>query len=230
MTVVEEHGLPLKEGKYVEISIKDQGIGIPKNHLPKIFDPYFTTKHEGSGLGLATTYSIIKNHAGYITVESDLGVGTTFYIYLLASQKETLAEKNMEEKPLVGEGKILVMDDDEVVRDVAGEILRNIGYEVEFARDGAEAIELYKQAKGSNKPFDVVLMDLTVPGGMGGKEAIRKLLEIDPEVKAIVSSGYSHEPIMSDYNQYGFSAAIAKPYKVQELSEIFHKVIMGMSG
>ena len=226
MAVVEEHGLPLKEGKYVKISIEDQGIGIPEEHLSDIFDPYFTTKHKGSGLGLATSYSIIKNHEGCITVESKLGVGTTFYLYLPASQKEPLTKKDIAEGPLAGKGRVLVMDDEEIIRDLTGELLSHLGYEVESARDGAEAIGLYKQAKAASRPFAVVIMDLTIPGGMGGKETMQKLLEIDPGVKAIVSSGYSNDPIMTDYRQYGFSAVVAKPYKVQELSKTLQAVMM----
>jgi CheY-like chemotaxis protein len=229
MTVGAEEVLPLREGKYVKISIDDQGIGIPEEHLQKIFDPYFTAKQKGSGLGLATTYSIIKRHDGYITVDSKLGVGTTFYIYLPASEKELLTKKDTEEIPLVGKGKILVMDDEEMIRDAGGGILSHLGYEVEFARDGAEAIEIYKQAKESDQPFDVVIIDLTIPGAMGGKEAIQKLLVIDPEIKAIVSSGYSNGSIITDFKQYGFSAILPKPYEVKELSKTLHTLIMGKS-
>jgi PAS domain S-box-containing protein len=223
----ETRGLALKSGRYIKLSIKDQGIGITMDSLPKVFDPYFSTKHKGSGLGLATAYSIIKNHDGQIIVESELGAGTTFYVYLPASEKEIVTREEVEERLLVGKGKVLLMDDEEIVRKVAGEMLKSIGYEVSFARDGAEAIELYKEARKSSKPFDVVVMDLTVPGGMGGKEAIKRLLEIDPEVKAIVSSGYSNDPIMADFKKYGFSGVVAKPYKVKELSKTLHRVRMG---
>jgi PAS domain S-box-containing protein len=227
LTVKPEHSLPLKEEKYVKITIEDQGTGISKEHLPKIFDPYFTTKQKGSGLGLATTYSIIKRHDGYITVESELGKGTSFYIYLPASEKEVPKRKAEEEEILPGKGKVLLMDDEEAVRKVAGKMLKSLGYEVEFAEEGGQAIELYKEARESGKPFDLVILDLTVPGGMGGKETIKKLLEIDPKVKAIVSSGYSNDPIMADFKKYGFRGVIAKPYKVRELSEELHRVMMG---
>jgi PAS domain S-box-containing protein len=217
-----EHAIPLKDGKYVKIEIEDEGIGIPKEYLPKIFDPYFTTKQKGSGLGLATSYSIIKRHDGYIAVESELGVGTTFYIYLPASSKQILTER-----PILGKGRILVMDDEKVVRDVTGILLKHIGYDVEFAKDGVEAIELYKKAEESKQPFDAVIVDLTVQGGMGGEQMIKKLLEIDPNVKAIVSSGYSTDAIMSNFKQYGFSGVVAKPYRIAELSETLYKVING---
>ena len=220
-----EQGLPLKEGNYIKISIEDQGIGIPEEHLQKIFDPYFTSKQKGSGLGLATAYSIVKRHDGYVQVESELGVGTTFNIYLPASSEEILMEKELRERIHAGKGKILVMDDEEIIRDVTGEMIEVLGYEVEFAKDGAEAIELYKKAKESAQPFEAIIMDLTIPGGMGGKETIQELIEIDPEIRAIVSSGYSNDPIMADYRKYGFCGVIAKPYKIKELGEILYKVI-----
>ena len=222
-----EQGLPLKEGKYMKISIEDLGIGIPEEHLQKIFDPYFTSKQKGSGLGLATAYSIVKRHDGCIQVKSELGVGSTFSIYLPASSKEVLIEKALRERIPTGKGKILLMDDEEPVREVGGEMLEGLGYEVEFTKDGAEAIELYKKAKESAQPFDAIIVDLTVPGRIGGKEAVEKLIEIDPEVKAIVSSGYSTDPIMADFRKYGFSGVIAKPYKLNELGEALHKVIAG---
>ncbi len=222
-----EQGLPLKEGKYINISIEDRGIGIPEEHLQKIFDPYFTSKQKGSGLGLATAYSIVKRHDGCIQVKSELGVGSTFSIYLPASSKEVLIEKALRERIPTGKGKILLMDDEEPVREVGGEMLEGLGYEVEFTKDGAEAIELYKKAKESAQPFDAIIMDLTIPGRMGGKKAVEKLIEIDPEVKAIVSSGYSTDPIMADFRKYGFSGVIAKPYELNELGEALHKVIAG---
>lgn len=215
-----------KKGRYVKISIVDQGIGIPKEHLPKIFEPYFTTKQKGSGLGLAIVYSIIKKHDGYIEVETELGVGTTFKVYLPASLKNVFVRKGLKEKIQTGKGKILVMDDEELVRKVIGEMLVFLGYEVEFAKEGIEAIELYKKAKAQGQPFDAIIMDLTIPKGMGGKETINKLLEIDPTVKAIVSSGYSTDPVMTEFTKYGFKGFIIKPFKIKELGEVLYRVIM----
>ena len=220
---------PLKGGKYVKISVQDQGIGIPEEHLQKIFDPYFTTKHKGNGLGLALSRSIIKNHGGHIAVESRAGVGTTFFIYLPVSPEKALTRDELEGKPVMGVGNILMMDDEEIVRDLACGILSNIGYKVTAAADGAEAIELYKRARESDRPFDAVIVDLTVPGGMGGREATKQLTEIDPEVKVIVSSGYSNDPVMADFRKHGFSGVIAKPYKIKELSEILYRVVTGVS-
>ncbi|MGD1076111.1 MAG: PAS domain S-box protein, partial [Thermodesulfovibrionales bacterium] len=214
-----EDSLPLREGRYVKIMINDHGIGIPDEYREKIFDPFFTTKQKGSGLGLSTAYSIIKKHDGYITVESEIGSGTTFFIYLPASRKRIAKKQAVGGVPISGAGKVLFMDDEEMVRNTAGEMLRRIGYTVEFARDGAQLIEVYVKALVSGQPFDAVIMDLTIPGGMGGKETIKKLLEIDPAVKAIVSSGYSNDPVMADYKKHGFVGVIAKPYRIKQLSE-----------
>ncbi len=217
--------LPLVKGQYVKVSVTDHGLGIPKEHLLKLFDPYFTTKQEGSGLGLATAYSIIKKHGGYITADSELGVGTTVNFYLPASEKPVPAKEGEEERLPVGEGKVLVMDDEDSVREVAGDMLAQMGYEVAFAKDGAEAIELYKKANETARPFDAVIMDLTVPGGMGGKEALQALVAIDPEVKAIVSSGYSKDPVMAEFRKHGFKGVVAKPYRIQELGRALDDVL-----
>jgi two-component system cell cycle sensor histidine kinase/response regulator CckA len=231
VTVVAEDMLPIADGKYIKVSIKDQGMGIPREHLEKIFDPYFTTKEMGNrkglGLGLSISHSIIKRHHGYIHVESAPGIGTTFSIYLPACEPEIPKKTIQEQTPRVGRGNILVMDDEEIVRDVAGEMLAHLGYEVAFAKNGDEAIELSKKAGELGKPFSAIIMDLTIPGGMGGKEAIKKMLETDPGVKAIVSSGYSNDPVMTDFKTYGFSGVITKPYKIEELRKALHRVITG---
>ncbi len=223
----EETGMPLQEGRYIKITITDKGIGISEEHLQKVFDPYFTTKQKGSGLGLAVSYSIIKNHNGHISVESEGGVGTTFIIYLPASEKHITEEKPSEKRHIAGEGRILIMDDDEMVRNSIGETLITIGYETDFAQEGAEAIEKYKKAMKSSRPFDVVIMDLTIPGGMGGEETIKRLREEDPGVIAIVSSGYSGDPVMANFSAYGFRDVLSKPYTPEKLSDTLHKVLKG---
>jgi CheY-like chemotaxis protein len=226
--------LPLQEGKYVKITIKDQGIGIPPEFLQKIFDPYFTTKEMGSGLGLATVFSIIKKHDGHITVESEMETGTTFYIYLPASQKEIPEEtvegetdkKSIEKMTSLDGRRILFMEDETIISLAVARQLRNLNYEVETARDGFEAIELYKSASESGKPFNAVIMDLTIPGGMGGEETIIELLKIDPDVKAIIASGYSNNPVMTNFKENGFKGVVEKPYEIYELNETLQKVIM----
>jgi signal transduction histidine kinase/CheY-like chemotaxis protein len=217
--------VPLSEGRYVKVSVRDQGIGIPREHLSKVFDPFFTTKQRRSGLGLSTAYSIIKNHGGYLSVESDLGKGTTFTFYLPASSQEAPVENTKEEIPITGKGRVLIMDDEEGIRLSAADVLAYLGYEAALAKDGSEAIQLYQEAKESGHPFAAVIMDLTIPGGVGGQEAIQRLLELDPGVKAIVSSGYSQNPILSNFRKYGFSGVLTKPYKIQEMGQILQEVL-----
>ena len=230
---ISEDLLTLKPGKYVKISFQDQGGGIPKKHLNRIFDPYFSTKQKGvqkgMGLGLSICHSIIKGHGGDVGVDSQETVGTTFTVYLpastvKASDKQT-EKRNMRETVADRKGRVLVMDDEEMIRDLVGRILRSLGYEVEFSQDGAEAIEIYKKAMASEEPFDAVVLDLTVRGGMGGKAAIRNLVEIDPNVKGIVSSGYCDDPVMTDFTKYGFSGVVSKPYTVNELGETLNKIL-----
>ena len=227
--------LTLKDGKYVKISLKDQGAGIPKEDLVKIFDPYFSTKEmgtqKGMGLGLAISDSIVKQHDGLITVESELGTGTTLSIYLPASEKEIVEaaslKKPVPEKTVTQGEKVLVMDDEELVRDVSNALLTHIGYKVEVAVEGVEAIEMYRKAMESEKPFDMVILDLTNKFGMGGVETIKRLLEIDPDVKAIVATGYSCDPIISNFREHGFRGALPKPFSMDELKTALHDAIAG---
>jgi PAS domain S-box-containing protein len=223
----------LKKGNYVRISIADRGTGIAKKNLDKIFDPYFSTKKrgtkKGTGLGLSISQSIIKKHGGDVTVESRVGQGTTFHIYLPSANGKNHAQQAATpaelEIPLFGEGRILVMDDEEMIRKLAAEILTYLGYEVDFAANGAEAVDRYKQAMAAGKPFDAVILDLTVKGGVGGKAAIQKLVKIDPHVIGIISSGYTNDPGITDFGQYGFSGVVAKPYTMGELGEKLNHVL-----
>jgi PAS domain S-box-containing protein len=230
VTISSEHeNTTLPENtNFIRISIEDHGTGMPKEQISLIFDPFFTTKEKGSGLGLATAYSIIKKHGGQITVESEVGTGSTFYIYLPAAQKKVSPKADMDviEKPSEGSGeRILVMDDDENIRFLLSEILTLYGYMTESACDGAQAIELYKKAHESTNQFDLVILDLTIPAGIGGKETIKELIKIDPDVKGIVSSGYSNDAIMANYRQYGFSGVISKPYRPDDLVRIVQDVL-----
>lgn len=216
----------LSSGRYVKVMVEDSGIGIPRDHLTKIFDPYFTTKQRGSGLGLATAYSIMQKHGGHISAASGIGVGATFTLYLPASTGALTEQRYENTKPLSsGAGKILIMDDDESIRQTTANALVRFGYTADFAENGGQAIELYRQAMNAKKPFDAVIMDLTIPGGMGGREALQHLIEMDPGVKAIVSSGYSNDPIMSEFRSYGFAGVVAKPYRVKQLIETVSRVI-----
>jgi two-component system cell cycle sensor histidine kinase/response regulator CckA len=226
--MIEDNEIPaLAAGRYAKISVEDQGVGITPEDLPRVFDPYFTTKQGAAGLGLATSYSIVKRHNGHISIESFSGIGTTVTFYIPASEKKISKVLGVLEEPPVGRKKILVMDDEEMVRKVARRMLERMGYEVALANDGLEAVELYAGALKSGQPFDAVIIDLVVQSGMGGREALQKLLQIDPGVRGIVSSGYSADPIMAAYRQHGFCGVITKPYRILDLQEVLHKVITG---
>jgi len=209
----------LKHQETVLIEIQDSGIGIPKQYLSKIFDPYFTTKEKGSGLGLATSYSIIKNHGGLVRIQSEVGKGTVFYLYLPALTTGREERKIPATQAATRKGRVLVMDDEEMIRMVAKEMLRELGHEVVFSDKGEAAIEAYRAAQEAGTPFDVVILDLTIRGGMGGEETFRTLREIDPEVKAVVSSGYSDDAALSTYRDQGFRAFLKKPYNLMELRQ-----------
>jgi two-component system cell cycle sensor histidine kinase/response regulator CckA len=215
----------IKQGKYVMLEIKDKGIGISKENMDRIFQPYFTTKTNGTGLGLPASYSIIAKHNGYIHVESEVSVGTSFYVYLRASEQEVILDKVKREKVLLGTGKVLVMDDDKNIREINRLMLMEIGYEVELAKNGEEAIKAYRNSIIQNNIFDAVIIDLTIRGGMGGKETIAELLELDKKVNAIVASGYSSDSVMNDFKAYGFKGCIKKPYNLEQLANVLHKVV-----
>lgn len=216
---------PLSPGQYVRFTVQDFGMGILKEHLTKIFDPFFSTKQHGSGLGLATAYSIISKHGGLITVTSELAAGTTFHVYLPVSDRQVDILPVEEEQPLHGRGRVLVMDDEEIIRDVAGEMLREMGYSVEVTCNGTEALEAFARGRRSGEQFDLVILDITIPGGLGGQQTLERMIEIDPHVRAIVSSGYSQDPIMSNYRKYGFKGVAAKPYRIKELGDAVAAVL-----
>lgn len=214
------------EGDFVRIVLQDSGVGIPREILDRIFDPYFTTKQHGSGLGLAICHSIINKHDGYLMVDSSPGHGTTFTIYLPAvlTARITPPEKS---RIVVAEksARIMIMDDEEMLREVAASQLMALGYEPVLAVNGEEAINSYQEMQKQGTPVDLVIMDLTIPGGMGGQEAAQKLLQIDPQAKMIVASGYSNDPVMANCREHGFVASIAKPFDMRELSNILTSVL-----
>ncbi len=219
-TIGDLESVPLKKGKYVWIKIQDQGPGIQKKDLANIFDPYFSTKKEGSGLGLAVSFSIIKKHDGFISAKSEIGVGTTFHIFLPISEEQTAAGAKQENEKLPqSTKKILLMDDDPAILDVATHMLDMMGFKVETTTSGQEAVEVYRKAQRDGDPFDGLILDLTVPGGMGGKETLQELLRIDPEVNALVSSGYANDPVMAEYKRHGFRSFVSKPYDIAQLGK-----------
>lgn len=216
-------GLPA--GHYLLLTVTDQGHGIALQDQENIFDPYFSLKENGSGLGLAVAYAIMKKHDGLITVHSVPGSGTTFSLYLPATRARQEAEEQTPRKPQEAGGHILIMDDEKIVLEVAGDVLNFLGYTTSTAVDGAQAIQLYREAMKRGRPFDAVLMDLTIPGGMGGEETMKRLLEIDPLVRGIASSGYANDPIMANFSKYGFRGVVPKPYQVEELRNALARVL-----
>jgi len=215
---------PLPPGNYIKIDIKDYGIGIPKKFINKIFDPFYTTKQTGNGIGLSTVYSIIQKHNGLIYVHSIENEGTTFTIYLPANNKDKVFTEKKQNSNSMGNAKILIMDDQEPILKMIDRMLKRLGCETVLAKDGAQAVSVYSENLKSGKPIDLVILDLTIPGGMGGAETMKELLKIDSNVKAIVSSGYSNDPIMANYKDYGFCGIIPKPYTKNQLTEVLNKI------
>ena len=235
----EDLALPLAPGDYVKVAIEDQGKGISAQDLGKIFDPYFSTKpmgvQKGMGLGLATAHAIVRKHEGHITVNSTPGAGTTVSIYLPATdakRKVQSAERDIATSQYsifnnqYSIRRVLVMDDEESLRKLAVKMLSQIfGCEVVTAKDGPEAIEAYRRQMDSGEPFDAVILDLTIKGGMGGDQVIKELLKIDPNVRAIVYSGYFNDPVMANFKDYGFKGAMAKPFAMKDVETVLEKAL-----
>ncbi|MBT4522735.1 MAG: PAS domain S-box protein [Halieaceae bacterium] len=220
---------PFLSGDFIELSIRDEGIGISAEHIGKIFDPYFTTKQTGSGLGLASVHSIIAKHSGRISVDSTLGSSTTFTLQLPAETSSTQCADEVTSNTTTNansaSGRILVMDDDEMIRDLSVSLLQSFGYATDTAVNGEEALEKYSAASKVGEPFDLVIMDLTIPGGLGGRDTAERLLAADPEARAIVSSGYSTDPVMAHYSDYGFKGRLVKPFRIAELEKEVARVM-----
>ncbi|MBN2158043.1 MAG: response regulator [Spirochaetes bacterium] len=211
--------IPESRGDWIKITIRDSGTGIPKKYIERIFDPYFTTKNLGNGLGLTISYSIVKKHNGHISVRSREGEGTTFDIYLPASDRMELPSSVGAPGEPAGGGTVIIMDDETLILDVGERMLRKIGFGVRRARDGAEALSAYRELVEAGVTVSCVIMDLSVPGGMGGKDAARELKKKYPESRIIASSGYSNDPVMARFGAYGFDAIIVKPYRIDDLKE-----------
>jgi PAS domain S-box-containing protein len=226
ITLANNNHTGLKAGRYLLLTFSDQGHGISRQEQEKIFDPYFSGKETGSGLGLAIAYAIMKKHDGLITVDSKPGMGATFSLYLPAAPKQhNKEEQQRHEQSEVG-GTILIMDDEDIIREVAAEMLNFLGYTSRSAVNGEQTLTLYQEALDRGKPFDAVLMDLTIPGGMGGRETMAGLLELDPNARGIASSGYANDPIMAHFADYGFSGVVPKPYRLEELRTSLTQVLL----
>jgi CheY-like chemotaxis protein len=217
----------LMPGPYLKLSIRDTGTGIQSDHLARIFDPYFTTKPQGSGLGLATVYSIIKKHQGHIDVESVVGEGTTFRIWLPAARRRPRSERPVRLGTGSCSGRILFMDDEEPIRRLGMALLQSLGYETRVVSDGMAAFKEWEGARNQGRPYDLVMLDLTVAGGMGGLATLELMRSIDAEVKAIVTSGYSSDPVLGDYRAHGFKGVVPKPYRISDLGRTIQDVLDG---
>jgi len=220
----------LAAGRYVRLTLTDHGTGIPEADLPKIFFPYFTTKRMGSGLGLATVYSIVKKHHGHVIAESTLGQGTTFRVWLPAAEDAAAPGEKAAARPPSAPpfpARVLVMDDEPAIRRLGTAILERMGHQVVAVADGAEAVRTYVQARAEGRRFDLAILDLTIPGGMGGLEALQQILASDPEARAIVSSGYSHDSVLADFRSHGFRGRIVKPFEVAEFTRAVNEVLRG---
>jgi CheY-like chemotaxis protein len=225
ITLDDDSGMLLPAGHYVKIDVADEGIGIPVEMQDKIFDPFFTTKQRGSGLGLASVFSIIRGHEGHVTVSSKAGVGSIFSVYLAAvPDAKPVNESHVDKHHTVSQMKILVMDDERIIAMVLTDLLEGLGHKVGAFGDGKSALAAWKYAEEINEPYDMGIFDLTVPGGMGGDETLKNIHILKPEFMAIATSGYATDPIMTNYSDYGFVGRLAKPYRLDEMVEIINTI------
>lgn len=229
VTLTIENRVSLQEGDYIVVSISDTGIGIPPSIINRIFDPFFSTKKNGSGLGLATCFSIVKKHDGIVHVESELGKGSTFFIYLPSKRYITRSAKVAPIVNHTGDGLVVIMDDEEFILDILDQMLTDMGYEVVQTRSGEELLGKIDELEQAGRTIKACILDLTIPGGMGGRHAVKKLREKDPVLPLFASSGYSEDPVMTSPGQFGFTASICKPYRKFELASLLNS-FFGESG
>lgn len=216
---------PGNNKRYIKISIKDTGCGIPEDIMSKLFDPYFTTKPNGTGMGLAVTFSIIKKHHGFLEIDSEVGEGSTFTIVLPATDEKPTTKEKSTTITKAGSGRILIMDDELLILNLAKKVLSRDGFQVDCATNSEDAIAKFKIAFPTEHKYDLVVLDLTIPGGMGGDETLKELKKIDPQIKAIICSGYANNPILSNFDNFGFNAVVAKPYRPHELADAVNRLI-----
>jgi len=216
---------PLPAGSYVAVDVRDNGSGIKPEHLEKIFAPFFTTKKTGTGLGLATVLSIVKRHGGQMGIESEVGAGTTFTVFLPQADKPEEVEARRAPSLRFGTGRILFMDDDEHISTLTGGMLDSLGYKYDLAKSGEEAIQFYKRYLNIGRPYDVVIMDLTIIGGLGGEQTFKLLRELDPDVRAVIASGYDNDDMARQFLDLGFCGYLTKPYRVGDLGKIIRTVL-----
>ncbi|MDA3894567.1 MAG: ATP-binding protein, partial [Desulfobacteraceae bacterium] len=226
ITLTEKEHPNLPKGDYVKISVKDSGIGISKELLSKIFDPFFSTKTKGHGLGLAMCYSIVNRHGGCIDVESEQGKGSIFQVYLPSTTENVSSVDEKTARIHKGKGTFLVMDDEEIILSTIRKMLGSYGYTVECKIDGQSAVDFFALETKANRPIAGLIFDLTVPGGMGGKAAIEQIRQLDTDVPAFVASGYAEDPVMKKPSEYGFTASICKPFRKSELSEMLNRFMI----
>ncbi|MBN1575110.1 MAG: response regulator [Chitinispirillaceae bacterium] len=219
--------ITLSAGNYVKVSVTDHGIGMPKEILHRIFDPFFTTKAQGHGLGLSACYSIVNRHGGCIEVASKPGKGSTFHFYLPALAEATRTVPDMAASQHRGSGTIIIMDDEEVLRDTVGKMLKSFGYSSIFTKNGREAIDFFIAEIKANRKVTAMILDLTVPGEMGGTEAIAEIRRMDQKIPVFVASGYANDPVMAHPREYGFTASICKPFRIVDLAEMLNEHIEG---
>ncbi len=225
-TVSESQESPLSAGEYICITVADQGIGIPRENLSKVFDPYFSTKPNGHGLGLTSSFHILKRHGGLITVESEPGKGSKFSVYLPATRQKVTSLENDGEL-YRGQGTVIIMDDNPTVVDVVDQQLRHLGYQVIAVENSLELTELFSLARERDLRFDLIILDLTIPGDVGGEVALDRVRAIDPGIRAIVSSGYANNPVLAEYRRYGFNGKVCKPFHINELAREINRVLAG---